>query len=1090
MSESGSQNVIDNKKILLRDVLLQTLPNVESASFALGYFFISGFAVIIEPVKKLKKLRLLISNTTDQLTAEVLKQGFKTVQQVNKELSEQQFVNPKKLDEIKNFAKENTTKSLELMEQSNDDQNVVTQLIQMMKDKKVEVRIYKKEKLHAKAYLFEFLKSSQQLIGSKGVGIVGSSNLSLAGMEHSSELNLRTAHPADYDHLKEWFEELWKDGLEYTEDFQIILEKSWAGKTYTPHELYLKAAYHEVKEKIEGEHNIDPVWGTTFPTLFPFQRNAVDHGLTMFELYGGVIIGDVVGLGKTYVGTALLKYLQLQEYRPLIVCPPHLISMWEKFCTDYEVDAKFLSRGKLSQEDFELFQDFRYKDRDLVLIDESHHFRNSDSRQYENLHTFMRARDAKAILLTATPFSNKADDIKNQVMLFHSGPETNIPPANEINLDRYFRKVKKGEADLVDFLRNIMIRRTRRYVLNQWGKSDEENSGRKYLVVGKDKMYFPDRKLSTVRYNIDKVYQKKYDSIVKRLDKNHLTFARYSPGRYLKKEYQEKDPYRDLKTTGPKLVALVRHSLLKRMESSLYSFQKSIDVYINSHRIFLNLLEKGILPVGDVSAKEMYQTAMNEPEFIDDPDKLEEIGKKIIESGSMKYKLEAFELERLKKDIQSDLETFEEIGGLIQRLTYKTDDKLHTLQNLLDTKYSGKKVLIFTEFSSTAKYLDTYLKWKGIKKQVDSTTGDAMNAVRKFDPDNNPSSDEPIKKQDQISLLIATDVLSEGVNLQAGEVVINYDFHWNPVRLIQRAGRVDRIGSKHETIMVENFLPDQKIEQDLGLENIVSNKIDEIQKVIGEDYKILKDTEIINEVDTYAIYKMDESVLDKEENPLEPSRFEKIITDLQVNDPKFWEEFKKIPDGIRSCSGDTKEGNLVMACESGSLKSGKIKKYYLISIKKEIKEISSGETLQILEETNNNSLSGLPSNYNELLKLGWNKFLEDVEQVQARENTNPSLSTAQRWVVKELLVISELEEFKEEHDTIDTLHKAFLMPIFRGRLNRELLKIKKSNLNNSEILKSLSELYLNFELQKETDKEKLETTSPRILYSKFIGKNG
>ena len=274
------------------------------------------------------------------------------------------------------------------------------------------------------------------------------------------------------------------------------------------------------------------------------------------------------------------------------------------------------------------------------------------------------------------------------------------------------------------------------------------------------------------------------------------------------------------------------------------------------------------------------------------------------------------------------------------------------------------------------------------------------------------------------------------------------------------------------------------------METIVSGKIDEIQKVIGEDYKILKESETINDEDVYAIYKMDESILDKEENPLEPSRFEKIITDLQVNDPKFWEEFKKIPDGVRSCSGDTKKGNLVMACESGSLKSGKIKKYYLISTKKEIKEISSGETLQILEETNNNSLSNQPSNYNELLKLGWNKFLGDIEQVQAREITNPSLSTAQRWVAKELLVISELEEFKEEHDTIDTLHKAFLMPIFRGRLNRELLKIRKSNLNNSEILKSLSELYLNFELQKETDKEKLETTSPRILYSKFIGKNG
>ena len=177
----------------------------------------------------------------------------------------------------------------------------------------------------------------------------------------------------------------WKDGLEFTEDFELILSNSWAGKTYSPYELFLKAAYLEYKDKLEGQHEIDPIWGSTFPELFPFQRNAVDQGLTMFELYGGVIIGDVVGLGKTYVGTALLKYLQLQEYRPLIICPPPLVPMWEKFCADYEVDAKILSRGKLSQDSFELSQDYLYKDRDLVLLDESHHCRNKDSRQYENL---------------------------------------------------------------------------------------------------------------------------------------------------------------------------------------------------------------------------------------------------------------------------------------------------------------------------------------------------------------------------------------------------------------------------------------------------------------------------------------------------------------------------------------------------------------------------------------------------------------------------------------------------------------------------------------------------------------------------------
>jgi len=1086
LSGYGAENVIDNKKRLLREVLLTTLPRAESANFVLGYFFISGFGAIIDSLKDLKKLRLLISNSTNQKTAEALVEGFRTIRQAKKEIAKEQFVNQKKVKEITISATRNFSKSLELMEQTGSDDHLVKELIEMMKEGKVEVRVYPKEKLHAKAYLFESNKDERERYGTKGIGIVGSSNLSLAGLEHNSELNLRTVHGADYDHLVDWFEELWKEGIEYTEDFKIILETSWAGNIRTPYEVYVKAMYHEVKDRIEGGHDIDPVWGTAFPDLFPFQSKAVDQALTMFELYGGLIIGDVVGLGKTFIGIALLKYLQLHGYRPLIICPPHLLDMWDKFCVLYEVDAKFLSRGKLSREDFELYQDYRYKDRDLVLIDESHHFRNSDSRQYENLHTFMQARDAKAILLTATPYANSAEDIRNQIMLFHSSAETTIPPA-EGNLDKFFLKVKKGEANLVDLLRNIMIRRTRRYVLNQWGKQDEK--GRKYLEVGKNsRLYFPNREMETLGYKIQNVYQNNYSKIVDRLSEYQLTFARYSPGLYLKKEYQDKSPYNELKTSGPKLVALMKHLLLKRMESSLKAFQDSIANLINVHTVFLNLLNEGVMPIGVVSQKEMYDTALNEPDWVDDALKIQEIAQKIKSSEDTKYDINAFELTRLKKDVQFDLQTLTEIRDLVQKLTWKTDDKLQRLQDLLQ-KFSGKKVLVFTEFTSTAKYLDTYLKWKGIKKQVDSATTNSLQILQRFDPENNRFGDGTIQKQDEISLIISTDVLSEGVNLQAGQVVINYDFHWNPVRLIQRAGRVDRIGSKHEVIMIINFLPDPTIEHDLHLEGVVSGKIDEIQRVIGEDYKILKETENINEEDIYAIYKNEESILDKEDenNPLEPTEFERIITDLQIKDPKFWEDFKKIPDGIRSCKGISGYGQVLLACESGSLKSGRIRKYYAIETGGKVKSISGNEILKLLRAKEEDKASGCPPNYNNLVSKGWKVFLEEIEQIQAREITGPRKTNAQKWIIDRLLKISKQSEYEDKIQEIETLVKAFSLPITLGKLNRELRKIQGIN-DDVEILARLERLYQNFELQKEVEKEETESPPPRILYSKFIGK--
>lgn len=1084
---TDNPNVIDNNKILLEDVLLKRLSNVESADFALGYFFISGFNVIIEPVKKLKKLRLLISNTTNQQTAEALIEGFKTIRSIKKEFDEQQYPNKTKKEFLKKNTNENIIKSLELMEQTSDDQNVVTQLIEMMKNKKIEVRIYSKEKLHAKAYLFNPDQKSKDSSGMDGSGIVGSSNLSIAGIRQSSELNLQTNHPADYDALKEWFENLWKEGLEYTEDFEIILQNSWAGKTRTPYEIYLKGIYHEIKDRYEGDHQIDKIWGSAFPNLYPFQDTAVKQSLSMFELYGGVIIGDVVGLGKTFIGTALLKYLEIQGYRPLIICPPHLIEMWNKFCSEYEVNAKILSRGKLSREDYELFEDYKFRDRDLVLIDESHHFRTANTRQYENLRSFMSARNAKGILLTATPFSNSAEDIKNQIMLFHPSPETTIPPA-EGNLDRYFRKVKKGEADPVDLLRNIMIRRTRRFILNQWGKEDEQ--GRKYLEIGKDeKLYFPDRDMVTTSYDIDKVYHKRYDSILDYISKDHLTFARYSVGVYLKPEYTDQKYYSELKTTGPKLVALMKHLLLKRMESSQYSFKKSIGNLINVHTIFLNLLEKSIIPIGDVSQKEMYETALNEPDFIDDELRINEIAKKIQDGDDFKYDVKAFDIELLKQDVRGDLETLSQIDGLISRINNKTDDKLQQLQKLLD-KNSNKKIIIFTEYSTTAEYLDKFLDWKGGKKKIDSSTSNTLDFLKRFDPENNKFGEETIKKSDEISLLIATDVLSEGVNLQAGQIVINYDFHWNPTRLIQRAGRVDRIGSRHETITIINFLPDPQIEEDLGLEKVVGHKIDEIQRIIGEDTKILRNSENINDEDIYAVYKGEGDILDKSEinNPLEPSEFENIINKIQINEPKFWEEFQQIPDGVRSAEGGSGNGELLMACEAGSVKSGRIRKYYFISMDGKIQTISSNDALNKLRAEKDVKQSPFPKNYDELIKKGWKKFLDEYEQIQAREISGVKKNPTQKWVMEFLMKIARKKEFEESIEGIQALLDVFTITYSIGQLNRELRKLQKSDFSENDILDKLFKLTQTFDLQKVMEKEQKEIQPPRILYSEFIGK--
>lgn len=1057
------------------------MPKASRASIAVGYFFISGMSVVIGPMQSVDKVRLLISNTTDKITAESLIEGFHNLDSANREKKRQSHVNSDRKENILDDSNDNVKQSLEYMHQTSDDRDVIERLLNMMAKGQLEVRVYPKEKLHAKAYIFE----AKDVDFAQGVGIVGSSNLSEGGLYHNSELNLKTYNSSDVIQLLSWFDNLWKDGLKFTEQFKTLLTESWAIKLHSPRDLFYKAIYLEYKDRFEGQHRIDPIWGTTFPELFPFQTSAVDQALTMIELHNGVIVGDVVGLGKTYVGIAVLKYLQLHDYRPLIICPPQLVSMWEKFCVEYEVDAKIVSRGRLSQNNFDLSRDYRFKDRDLVLIDESHHFRNDTSRQYENLQGFMHARDAKAVLLTATPFSNDDDDIKNQLMLFHQTAKTNIPPAADTDLNDYFRRVKKGEATLVDLLQNIMIRRTRRYVLKHWGQTDK--AGKQFLKIGNMNKYFPQRTMKIQRYDIDKVYQQKYVQILKCLERGQLSFARYSIGLYVKNEYKHLAIYKNLGSTGEKLIGLIRTLLLKRMESSIAAFKKSIDHYIKTHYVFLALLKEKVIPIGDISYKSIYDLVESDSDFdVDNDPETIEAFKEQLKNAKFKYEYEAFDVEQLIQDVERDIVIFEKIGKLVNNQTPKNDDKLHRLQDLLDD-YKGKKVLVYSEFAATTEYLHENIRWSGHKDHVNSKRGNIIECARKFDPENNPNPDHGYDNSDEISLLISTDVLSEGINLQAGEVVINYDFHWNPTRLIQRAGRVDRIGNRNSFVIVHNFLLDPELEKDVGLEESVDNKIDKIQKQIGEDYPILKPDESINTDDIYAIYRCKESVLNKEgENPLEPSRFEHLLQDIQTNKPKLWDELTSLPDGIRGSDGTKLGGQILMTCEGGTKLGGKVRKYYMVTSNKHVKEVSAKNALNIIE-SHDQSVHPIPDNHDELIAVGWKKFLRDLEQIQAR-GSSQRLTRTQKYVCERLLKMYKAIDMYAQRDKIDTLLKAYSVPIFKGKLNRELLKLKQAEITDTQLFAALSQLYITYELQTHIKKAEGEDGgSPKILYSIYGG---
>ena len=1069
--------VIDNKKITLEDQLTHILPDTKKASIAVGYFFISGFASIVDYFEKINNsndknhiVRILISPTTDQYTAEVLIESNEHLQSVEKKVSQNGYPSQDNINKKILHTNIKVKQSLEYMQQTDSDQDVVGKLLCMVKNEKLQVRVYRKEKLHAKAYIFEL--DNNQL---PAIAIVGSSNMSISGIREHSELNLKTREPSDAVKLLEWFDEHWDEGEPFTKELADIMTNSWAGKKRQPLDVYNKALAHEFKHKFDQktERQISKVITLK---LFDFQKDAVIDSISSLEKYGGIIVADVVGLGKSYIGSAILKYLQERDKtNALIICPPHLIPMWEEYSDVNNINAKIISRGKLGRDNFSLD---KYTNCNLILIDESHNFRNTNTKSYKMLESFMMKNNPKVILLTATTLSNEISDIKNQLKLFPNGNETSIPPADEIGLDEFFKRFGKEKLDIHkeefrDFLQHVMIRRTRKYIIENYAERDE--NGKPYITVNENRQYFPKRDMSNPeQYDIDKVYIGKYDSIEQLLGNKSLKLARYVPGKYLKEEYQNDANYVDLFKSSKSLEGLIRTSLLKRMESSVAAFEKSIDHYKLGCERFIEYLRDGKMPIGKEFSKEIYDT------IIDISEGEEDIDFKIPDIVS-KYDIKAFDIELLQEDIINDITKFNEIKSRIPKNKTKDDDKIHKLKELIQTNID-KKILVFTESKVTAEYIGCYIK-KEIKELSDkmaivsASSEKKMNVVRRFDPEHNPGKETV---NNPISLLISTDVLAEGVNLQTGQMVINYDFHWNPTKLIQRVGRIDRIGSKHEKIEIINFLPNPKLENSLNLKKIVESKISKINDVIGMGNPILTNTEQVNTGAMYAVYgERNEDILDTDDIlSFQASKFEADVR--QIRNTKKWPNIESIPYGIRSTVGNKK---LLISCEATNPNGTAFRRHYEVDSNLNPRKTTSGIVLSKLKEYTNTESKEDAGDYNKRIKAAWEQFISDMNHVKIRQ---PSIKPYQRWFSIKLIEIVQRNPHTEKD--ISRLREFTSNPIFDRILDTKMKNLHKSaqkGIGDMELLAELESIYdEHIEDIKEIRKD--EIIKPRILYSMMV----
>lgn len=875
--------IFDNIEQQLLTALSETLPLSSKADFCVGYFNLRGWKNLDSHIEDWSGgegncCRLLVG--MQRLPQEELRLAL-SVSGEKPDMDNQTALR------LKKRLAEEFRDQLATGMPTSEDEAALRRLAAQIKANKVVVKLFLRYPLHAKLYLL-FRSDPVNPI----TGFLGSSNLTFAGLSKQGELNIDVLDHDACNKLAKWFEDRWDDRwcIDISEDLVKVIEESWAREEdILPYHIYLKIAYHLAQEARAGlsEFSIPRDFGKK---LFEYQTAAVKIAAHHLNKRGGVMIGDVVGLGKTLMATALARIFE-DDYglETLIICPKNLVTMWDDYCAEYRLHAKIIP---ISQVQTKLPELRRYR---LVLIDESHNLRNRQGKRYRALQEYILENESKCILLTATPYNKTYQDLSNQLRLFvPEEADLGIRPEEllrQIGETEFIRRhqcpvrslsaFEKSEStdDWRELMRLFMVRRTRTFILENYADIDPE-TGRPYLTFEDgSRSYFPVRKPCTVKFTIDENDQSDQYARLYRPDIvdiiNGLNLPRYGLGNYVAaKPHQppsqtEARQLQDLGRAGKRLMGFCRTNLFKRLESSGMAFIQSIERHILRNFVFVHALEtKQPLPIGTQDAA-FLDTALNDSDTDDScaggglfdyddgspkcavkdaaPDLNSEAdyrkyAAEIYEmyagplKKNFKWLRSAFFVPTLAKDLINDSLELMKILTLCGEWQADRDEKLNALANLLTNTHPDAKVLIFTQFADTVRYLETELGRRGVNKLTGVTgdTDDPTKLTWRFSPVSN-NKKNVIKPEQELRVLIATDVLSEGQNLQDCAIIVNYDLPWAIIRLIQRAGRVDRIGQKAEDILCYSFLPAEGVERIIRLRGRVRQRLQENAEVVGTD---------------------------------------------------------------------------------------------------------------------------------------------------------------------------------------------------------------------------------------------------------------
>lgn len=912
-----------------------------------GYFYTSGFNAIYPSLEDTDRIRVLIGISTNQQTYDLL-QRVQSHKQVGEEFAR---------------AVEN---EMEESENTADVEQGVKKFLSWLSNGKLEIRAYPEEKIHSKLYVMKFKEGSID----QGRVITGSSNFTQSGLSQNLEFNVELKNRADYDFAQEKFNELWEKGVDVSEKYvETIQTNTWLREDISPYELYLKFLYEYFKQEINEDERLDHHYRPEGFKELKYQDHAVVNARKIVEEYGGVFLSDVVGLGKTFMGTMLCQEL---AGRTLVLAPPHLIDpnnqgSWESAFQGFGFrarDYRCQSIGKLDH----IIQSNEHSNYDIILLDEAHRFRTEDTETYVKLAQICRGK--KVILVTATPYNNSPKDLLSQIKLFQRTKRSTIP--NLPDIEGFFKQLEKNlkgldrQEDREEYiattrgnakqirervLKYLMVRRTRREIIDYYGDDLE-----------KQNMKFPDvAEPQPIFYEFS---EKENDVFFEtlRLVTKELSYARYTPMLY--------HPSSNGLQGQKNMATFMRMLLIKRLESSFYAFRKTLSRFIDSYQHFLAQFDEGKVYVSAKHTQKIFE--LLERGDLDSVNRLVETEKAECFDASEFH-------ETLRNDISKDLQTLLTVRKLWR--TIDRDPKVLAFKDKLvkQAPVQEGKSIIFTESQETALYLaqqlEEYFPGEIIGFSGSNSVADREEVISNFD------ANARVKKDDY-RFLITTDVLAEGANLHRANVVINYDIPWNPTRVMQRVGRINRVDTKHENIFTYTFFPTDQSNDQIKLRELAEAKVAAFISLLGSDARLLTDDEEIEAHSLFDLILSKGSIEGESDESKSELYYLQVIRGIRDKDPALFERVKRLPKKARSAR-KSNDGAVSLVTY---FRKGKLQKFFKAEAENEAvsKELDFIEAAELLEVKRDEARTRHGEDFYRLLEQNY-KTLERVTELEEED---------------------------------------------------------------------------------------------------------